>query len=412
MPVFSYGYSAPYLLFLLYLVVLMFFEFRRLNFEKDINHVRWGVIGGFLIFFGFRGFVFTDWTVYYPLFEKIPTIWDGGILNVLDPEISQGYVTDASTGKAGIEIGFLYFTMVFKSIIPDYHAWLFFNSLLDVLLLDFIFKKYSKYYVLSFILFFAFGGLIIECNLMRNVKAILLFLISLKYLEERRIIPYMLINGLGFLFHTSAIFYIPLYFILHKKWPNWLLWTIFILGNLIFLLHISFLKPIMVGIGDMIGGRLGVQIRLYFVLDLYNKAVSIGYEYLEQIITFALLILFKKKMLEDDKRNVLFINAYFIYFIIYLFGGEIIVIIERLTLLVIFSYWFIYPAILHTLKDTVNKWIMVIALVGYCGMKLILMNCNVFSRYDNLLFGIETYESRNQKIYNDFDNVLMGAPEK
>src|SRR5659263_104043 len=99
MPVFSYGYSAPYLLFLLYLVVLMFFEFRRLNFEKDINYVRWGVIGGFLIFFGFRGFVYTDWMVYYPMFEKLPTIWDGGILNVLDPEISQCFVTDASTGK-------------------------------------------------------------------------------------------------------------------------------------------------------------------------------------------------------------------------------------------------------------------------------------------------------------------------
>lgn len=406
MGVFNYAYSIPYIALLAYLVALMFWEFRLLKLEKDTKYIRWAVLTGFVFFFGLRGFVYTDWMMYYPLFDKLPTIWDGGLTSVLSTDFSEDFVTDVNIGQAGIELGFIYFTVFFKSIIPDYFAFIFFNTLIDALLLNVFIKRYSRYYVLSFILFIAFGGLILEFNLLRNIKALLLFLISLKYLQERRILPYMLLNLAGFLFHSSALIFLPLYFILNKQWPQWLIWTIFIVGNIIFLLQIKYLEPIALSIADLIGGRMGVKVRLYFVSDLYSQPYGIGLGYIERIITFMVMILFQKKLKEQNSYNLIFINSYLLYFIIYFFFAELMIAVERLSLLFVFSYWILYTEILGIIKEEINKLVLVLILTAYCILKLAQANSNVFCRYDNLLFGIESFEDRSMHVYNDLDAIL------
>jgi len=406
MPVQSFTYSIPYLLFLLYFVILMFLEFRLIKYDKDIKYIRWAVMIGFVLMFGLRGFIYSDWLVYYPIFEEMPTIWEGGLVKVLQTDFADKFVTDVSTGKAGIELGFVYFTLLFKSIVPDYHAWVFFNTIIDLLLLNIFLKRYSRYYVLAFILFIVFGGLITECNLMRNVKAILLFLISIKYLQERKIIPYLLINLAGTAFHSSAFIFLPLYFFLHKEIPRWMLWSIFILGNALFLLQISYLEPIMLSLAEQLGGRVAVQIKLYFALDLYNQRVGIGMVYFEQIITFILITLFQRRLIEQNEYNKMFINAYVIYFIFYFFFAEIMVAVERMTLLFVFSFWILIPEIIGLIKQMANKLVLILLLTLYCAFKLVLMNSNIFAKYDNVLFGIENFDVRSQRIYNDMENLL------
>jgi hypothetical protein len=396
----SITYSIPYLVFGLYLFVMMLLEFRLLKQEKDIRFIRLGVILGFLLFFGLRGFVFSDWNIYYTLFEKMPTIWDGGISSVFNQDFTDYFSADAATGKAGMEKGFIYFTLFFKSIIPNYHAFVFFNVLIDVILLNVFIKRYSPYYALSFLLFITFGGMIIECDLIRNIKAILLFLVSIKYLQERKIIPYMLLNLAGILFHSSAIVFLPLYFILHKECPIWLMWVIFILGNIIMLFKLSYIQPILLYIGDMIGGRLSVQVRVYFVLEEYNSAYGISIGYIERVLTFLILILTQKKLVQQSVHNVLFINAYILYFFVFFFLSEISIAVERLTLLFIFSYWILYPELLSLVKYVANKSTVVIAIFAFSILKITLLTQDIFTKYDNILFGIESYEVRK----DSFDN--------
>lgn len=403
MPVTSFSYSIPYLLFLLYLAALAFMEFRALKFERDIKFIRWAAIGGFVFFFGLRGFVFSDWALYYPMFDKIQTLWDGGLTSVLSQDFTEDFETDVSYGKTGMEMGFIYFTVFFKSLIPNYFAWVFFNVVIDIILLNIFIKRYSPYYVLSIILFLIFGGILIECNLMRNIKSILLFLISLKYLQERKIIPYMALNLLGVLFHTSAILFFPLYFFLHKECPRWLMWTIFIVGNVLTLLQISYLEPLMLSFADVIGGRLGVQIKIYLASDLYSQAYGLSIGYLERVLTFLFLIFFQKKLIDRKSHNKIFINAYILYFIVFFFFSEIMVAVERLSYLFVFAYWIIYPELLALVEDVVRKLFLFLVLTFFCALKLISMNSVVFSKYDNLLFGIESFEERSQRVYNDLD---------
>jgi hypothetical protein len=406
MGVTSFTYSIPYLIFMVYLVVLMFLEFRLLKFGQEIKYIRWATIFGFVFFFGLRGFVFSDWGTYYNMFEKMPSLWEGAQNANLNEEINEMFSTDVNIGKTGVEMGFVILTLLLKSIIPNYFAWVCFNAFLDILLLDIFIRRYSPYYVLSIILFVTFGGLIIEFNLMRNVKAILLFLVSLKYLQERKIIPYMLLNLAGFMFHSSAIVFFPLYFFLHKECPKWLMWFIFIVGNIITLMHIGYLRPLMLYAADFVGGRIGVQIKLYFAIDFFSQSYGISIGYIERIFTFVLLIIYQKKLIELNIRNNIFINGYIMYFVIFFFFSEIMVAVERLSLLFAFSYWILYPVLLSTVKEIPNKLVLFLTLILFCGMKVTLATNNIFAKYDNVLFGIESFESRSQRMYNDLDTLL------
>lgn len=412
MPIYSLSYTYPYYALLLLFIVLAFIEFRCLKYETDTRYVRWATMLVFLLFFGLRGFVYTDWLVYYNMFNGLPTFWSGDLGGALSSDFTQEFVTDVSMDQAGLELGFIYSTVLFKSFIPDYYLWVFCSVLIDVLIINQFVKRYSEYYVLSFIFFLVFGGVAIEMNLMRNVKALMLFLLSLKYLEERRLLPYILLNAIGLTFHVSAIFFFPLYFILNKEWPKWLTWSIFILGNILFLSHLNYIKPVVLGITDLLGGRMAIKAKLYFESELYSKAIGFGMGYFERIGTFILLMIMQRRLINKRPSNIIFINAYICFFFIYFFFYEIMIAIERMALLFSFSYWIIYPALFGELKRIRQKLMAYVLLVVYSLLIIYKDNKSVFSRYDNLLFGIQSYEDRKQIMDENLDLVLFKDEKK
>lgn len=403
----SLTYSLPYLTFLFFLIALMLLEFRQLQQNRSIQIVRWLVISGYLLFFGLRGFIFSDWSIYAPLFEKMPTVWSGESLSAFHQNILDDFTTDVQTGNAGMEKGFIYFILLFKSLVPNYHAFIFFNVVIDLIILDSFFRRYSPYYALSFILLITFGGIIMQCDLLRNFKAILLFLISLNYLKERKPLQYFAINTIGILFHSTSILFFPLYFFLHKDCPVWLMWTVFIVGNILFLLKINYIQPAILALSDAIGGRLAVQVRIYFVMEEYNAAYAISIGYLERIITYLLILFNHKKLKEQNPHNTLFINAFILYFFTFFFLSEISIAVERLTLLFIFSYWVLYPLLLNVIKDIANKALFLMAFLSFSTLKIITLTQDTLTKYDNILFGIENYETRKDR-FDNFSKPLKG----
>jgi len=388
---------------MLLFIGLIFWEFRCLKYDQDTRLIRYATLFIYVFFFGFRGFVYTDWYQYYTLFDNLPTIWDNGFAGLQNDVVMEAFETDISLGVSGIEPGFLYLTIFLKSIVPDYFVWVFLNTLFDAWMLHNFIKRYSPYYALGFLLFFVFGGLIIQINLMRNIKAMFLFLFSLKYLEERRMLPYMLINAIGLLFHSTAIVFFPLYFILHKPFPRWISWSIFGLGLLTALLRIQYLQPVLLWIADIIGGRLSVQIKLYFAVDFYSQSYGLSLGFIERIVTYVIILLNQEKLIQQNRSNTIFINAYILYFIVFFYFSEVMVVVERLSLLFVFSYWILYPALIRLVKETFNKSLLMFLMLIYCAMKLVVMNSNIFTKYDNLLFGIESFEDRNKTRYNYLD---------
>ena len=79
-----------------------------------------------------------------------------------------------------------------------------------------LFKKYiiRKYIILAFsILFICTFSLIGQLTGLRNAIAINIFMLSITFIIDRKILYYFLMILLGSLFHTSALFMLPLYFI-------------------------------------------------------------------------------------------------------------------------------------------------------------------------------------------------------
>lgn len=405
MPVYSFSYSIPYFAFLAYLLVLMMIEFRNINSEKSNSLIELLTLLGFAFFLGLRGMIFTDWLVYYPMFDKMPTVWDG--LSAFSTDFSDLYGTDETIERTGTEMGFIYYTLLFKSFIPDFHTWVFFSTLLDLAFLHVFIKRYSPYYVLGFICFFVFEGLGIEANLMRNIKSIMLFLVSLKYMEERKPIPFFMLNTLGFFFHSSSILYFPLYFFLHKKWPKKLMWGIFGVGVLLLLLQVKYIAPVLMTAGEVIGGRIGLMIKFYLASDLYNSSFGLfHFGYLERVFTFCLMIGLYDKIISLNKSNVIFLNSLVIYFFIYFFFSEINVIIERMPLLFTYSYWILYPVIFGQINLKRYKVLFLVIFMLFTSAKFLKANNNILVKYDNVLFGTDSFEVRYERFVNHSSEIV------
>ena len=75
---YSYIYSVPYLVYFFFLLLTMLKEFVYLNKRQEKKKLDLLVLGSLIVFFGLRGFVYTDWTLYYQFFLKLPMLadWD------------------------------------------------------------------------------------------------------------------------------------------------------------------------------------------------------------------------------------------------------------------------------------------------------------------------------------------------
>lgn len=382
MPLFSYTYSLPYVLLFFILLILLVFELRLRMINASIAGLRILTILLFLIFLGLRGHLMTDWVSYYPYFVDLPILFDESFFLFVN---NYSFLSEPLFGI---------YSIIFKTLINDYYAWVFFNVLVDILILDWFFHKYSSLYILSFMLFFVFGGAGLEINMLRNIKSICLFILSIPYLQNRKLLPYMLINSLGFMFHVSSILFLPFYLIANLKLSNKIIWSIFIIGNLIFLLELSFIMPVLKFFGGFIGGRLEHIINAYSVLELYNKSYGFSVGFLERNVTFLIFACNYNRIIREFPFGRIFFNMYVLYFITFMFFSEMSVISERIPNLFVCSYWILYPNLLNLVSNIIVKKIFLYYLLALLFMKIITGFSNVLCRYDNLLWGTLPYSER------------------
>lgn len=128
--------------------------------------------------FGFRGFVGWDWVNYYPAYQEIVPLFSRGYLNNYDIGTFEG--------------GFVTFMSVVKLISSNYHFFILICVVIDVSILHVFFKRHSSNYAFSFLIFIALY-LGAELDILRNMKSIGLFLLSVKYIQQRRFLPYLLL---------------------------------------------------------------------------------------------------------------------------------------------------------------------------------------------------------------------------
>jgi len=384
------SYSIPYLVLLACYLFLAIIGYKVKN-----NHVLYqriiflcSII--YVIFFGLRGFIGWDWTNYYKKYQMASNLFN------------------ISFNSSVPEWGFTIYMSLFKTLFLDYYAFVFINVILHIFLLNIFLKRYLPpgYYVFGLIVFLVMGGFGMEVDAMRNIMSILLFLLSIKYIEERKIGKYYILNTVGLLFHISSIFYLPLYFFLHKKMNRKLIVVIFIIGIIIFLLKIEYVKPLVLSISKILGGRIQSITNDYLNSTIYGKSYGLSIGLLERLLSAVLIIMYYPKLINASKHNIIFINAFVYYFFIFFYFSEIAIISIRVGMLFVFSYWILWPSIIYVSKIKINRQFIICVMLLYSFLKMIGLTRFQLYQYDNKIFGIKTYEERKEIFDRIAHNIL------
>lgn len=375
-------YSLPYILLLLFFLGIAAIQLGLPLDEKLRKHINLLVIIVYVLFFGFRGLIGWDWSNYYPFYKNLNT-----------------------HNLSGFELGFVYYTYLIKSTFHSFQSFILISTIINAILLNIFFKRYlsEKYYALGIVIFIGFSGFILETDLMRNVKSILLFMLSLKYIENKKFLKFLILNIIGISFHWSSLVLLPLYFFFQKPVSLKLFLIVFVFGNIIFLLNIPFIKPFILFISNFLGGDIHGKIISYFSNELYSKsyALSIGY-FFRQFITIFVLFYYDR-IIKHSKSSVIFINSFFILTVFFLYFAEVSIAVQRLSIIFSYSFFILIPILLELIIPIATRYTLIFILVIYILTKMNVLSNNILYKYDNSLFGeVESYKDRVSTFKNNF----------
>lgn len=364
--------SLPYLVVFFVFVFSGFLE-NKLSKRQDLWGVRIFVIVTAIIFIGLRGHILTDFVNYYKFYEKLgfDTVFDQGVYSP----------------------GFVLFSYICKSLYLNYFAWIFLNSLIHVAILSFLFKKYLNNVSLGLAFYLAYRGVIIEFNLLQNALSLLLFFLSISSLSERRFGRYAFYNVGGAFFHISSILFLPLYWVLHLKCSRIFSVWLVVIANLFFWGGSDLIIVLIRVAIEQASNPLLAQY-LYFFVDPSNYGLSVGY--LERTLLIFIFIYYRSWIMSNIPNGAIFFNLALFYYCSFIMLAPIDVLVDRVTLLFILSYWVILPGLL--VKSHKYRTILVFLFVTLGAVKLLLSVQDSVSRYENLLLGIGSYEDKKSEV--------------
>lgn len=288
--------------------------------------------------------------------------------------------------KCGMEKGFCFFMILFKSFFNNYWVFSFFNSAFDYIIFYLCLRDYlPKYKGIAILIFYVFiADSHLGINMVRNLKSVMIFLYSIRYIVNKKFYKYILLNLFGCLFHLSSLFYLPLYFLLNKKISKSLFVIVYVAGLIVFFLNIKWVGTVLQPLANTNFGRISHLVLVY--TDKVNPLsvsgrITIGF--LERFFSFILLLKYKKIIEEKFKFGVIFVNMAFIYFIIFFFFNEIYIFVQRLPPLFLISYCFIFPMIYSLLtKEQKCYFYIIIFLYGF--LRVYKGNSNAHYIYNNI----------------------------
>ena len=329
----------------------------------------------FLLFFGFRGYVYTDFVNYKPFFDLLD-----GFKSIPEVLIIKGW-----------EPGFVAYSALCKAIFPNYFVWNIISTAIDLFLLYKILERYSNNHLLSLLTFFVIGATALEFNVLRNAKAIFIFLYALRYIEDRKMWKYFALIAIACLFHISSVLYFPLYFILNKKWSKWILWLIYIGGAIVLIFHISFVSYIVSKFTFIEVGRLE-----YLTSHIErSSAYTSFFGSIERLITMFLVIFLYDRLSKVKQSNLIFLNMYILLYAVFSFCAESNVMVQRFQYMFIGSFWILYPLLIWFAK-TQNRQFIYLFITIMMFLKLIIIAVDPNLKYENVITGASDFNVRSE----------------
>lgn len=135
-----------------------------------------------------------------------------------------------------------------------------------------------------------------------------------------------------------------------------------------------------------------MKVRAY--TEIYDKSTKISIGYLERLLTGSLIFCYYNKLIEVRKENIVFINAAIAYFMCFFLLSEFEILSKRLCALFAFGYWMLWMDLLKCFNIENNKKLFAVFISLYCILKIGSSTMLPDFKYENLLFGIQSYQER------------------
>ena len=154
-------------------------------------------------------------------------------------------------------------------------------------------------------------------NPMRNAIAVGLFMLSIRFIIEKDLRKYLLMILLATSFHASAVFMIPMYWLLDKRVSTKLYVILFLLINILFI-NRQLLVDIIVSIFSFVP-FFNEKVITYFLMEsvfVEGKVFSFGMVW--HICLFILLLIYKESVIDriGEKYGTLVYNSAMIYLLL------------------------------------------------------------------------------------------------
>lgn len=285
-----------------YLTILFLFLFSFLNhFRLDkfgINLLIAAIFIFFIFLGGFRFEVGADWGSYRELFINISN-WNDLFYTRVEPL-------------------FMLFGFLTKNIMNNYSFFIFiFFTVSFSLKFNFI-RVYSPDIFLSLIIYFFTLFLIYDVNGLRQGMALGLTLFSTKYILNRNNYKFLLILLIACLFHTSAIIFIPFYYLSRIKISNRILSiSLFLIVALSIPLRYFFKNSELFQSLILIDSFKHYSV--YTTSEDYKLDIPIlSVAVFQRIFIMLFFILSYQRIKVEENVKLLFRNAYFIGIVLFL----------------------------------------------------------------------------------------------
>ena len=373
----SIFFAIPYLI----LALVSFWVLKgttNYNVKKKGNYIF--LILLYLFFFGLRWHVLSDSLAYEEEY------------NTIKPIFNWKYIDEHSWWW---DKGFVIFTMFTKLVSNDFRFFVFVNTLIDITLFAVCIKRYSCNFLVTILAFLAFQGILTEINLFRNIKSILLFLFSIKYIENRKWYYFFPINLLGYTLHSSALLFFPMYWLLNIRFQLKYVIVVVSVITFIYLLQLNVIENL---IFQYIPAEGVVSNKLNVYMDVDEESVlSIGT--FERLITLLLSIWVYYKTNNPSKIFTILFNSFLVFYVTYSLFGFNPVFRDRIPYLFIYSYWFLYPFLFNYVVARRRYLRFIFYLLFF--VKIYTSTCLSSAFYENVLFDVSTRSQRYYLLYND-----------
>lgn len=236
------------------------------------------------------------------------------------------------------EYGFICLLKVVRLITGDFHVFLCINSCLLLGLYSYLIIKYSYniYISVLLLLLLAFDQSVF---VLRQHLSIPILWLTIPYIKNRKIMPFLLMLSIAFLFHKSSLIWLAVYFMYGAKKPWIVLCSLggcAIVLSLVFSNLTYFNELFSLGYSSYINGnKAGTSNLVGFFLGLF---FLLSYSYVCQTELFA-----------DPQKKFCFI-ALFIG-VTMSFVGTNIEILSRFTLVFRTSLLFVIPIVFYSIKN-------------------------------------------------------------